>query len=275
MSAPDRLHSPDAVRLARAQRARERIRTSLPVVVGPVVLFVVMITAWQLGVWHRLFGFQEFTLPYPSRIGGALTGSLDTLVGALVTTLVPALLGYVLGAVLGMLGGLALSVSRPTVATRFGTALTAVQAMPILALAPLMSLWFGGGMAFKAAVVTIMTFPGMVSYAYKGLTNLEPEALELMAALNATRWQVLKELRIPGALPLVFTALRGAVVLALVGTVVSEVLHGRTGLGFLIVNALASFDTGEAWAALVALAFLGTTWYGLVALLERRAVPWR
>lgn len=259
------------------QRRRDPSRKSdrLGLIVAPAAFFVFVVGSWQLGVWHSIFGFEEFTLPYPRAIGTAVVEDHQELTEALLATLKPAVIGYVLGAAVGCAGGVGLSMLRPSVARRAASALTGAQALPVLALAPLMSLYFGGGDTYRIAVVMILTIPSMSSYTYRGLTGVPTDAVDLMYALNSSHWQVVRHLRLPNSLPFVFTALRGAVVLALVGTVVSEILRGRSGLGFQIVLSLASFQTGAAWAAMLALSLLGVGWYGLIALIERQVVPWR
>jgi NitT/TauT family transport system permease protein len=123
-------------------------------------------------------------------------------------------------------------------------------------------------------VVAIMCTPTMIVYGVRGLTSVDPTALELMASYDAGRMAVFRSVRVPTALPFVLTAMKSCVVLALIGTIVTEVVTGFQGLGFVIIESLGAFRTVTGWLALLTIASLGIGWYLLVDLLERLIVPW-
>lgn len=248
-------------------------RARLHAVVAPVAVLAAFLALWQARFFNELLGLETFTLPLPSNILDAFETGGASLREATLETLKPALLGYALGNALGFLLGaclLALPLAR---ATRVSAGFTAVQALPIIAIAPLVSLYVASDTGFKAVTVMIMVFPSMVIYAFRGLTSLEAPALELMASYDASGAQVLRKLRLPAALPYVFTALRYSTVLALIGVIVCEVLKSRSGLGYLITDAFQGFRTPEAWAAVAILAVAGIVSYSLLGLVERVLFP--
>jgi NitT/TauT family transport system permease protein len=152
--------------------------------------------------------------------------------------------------------------------------ISATNAIPIVALAPVVSLFLGSGLLVKVVVVAIMTTPVMVVYTVRGLLSVDAEARELMASIESTPSQVYRFLQVPTALPFIFTALKSMVVLALIGTIVTEAMRGFEGLGFVIADAMSSFDAATAWLALVTIAAIGIVAYLIVGLMERLAVPW-
>jgi NitT/TauT family transport system permease protein len=146
--------------------------------------------------------------------------------------------------------------------------------VPIVALAPLLALWLEPGLGLKAVVVIVMTVPTMVAYTTRGLTNVDPTAVELMDSIEASPNQLYRLVRVPTALPFIFTGMKSAVVLALIGTIVVEAVRGFEGLGFVIQDSLSRFDAPKAWLALLTIAAIGITWYVVIDVLERLALPW-
>lgn len=241
---------------------------------APVVLLVAVLAAWQGGLFHALFGFRTFTVPYPDAILAGAGDQAPRLAGALSLTLPAAITGYFLGFAVGVGIASLLVVASPRLADRVIPLLSSTNALPVAALAPLLALWMSGGFGLKVVVVTIMTTPSFVVYTARGLTSPSPTTLELMASIEASRWQVFRMVRLPSALPYLFTALKACVVLALIGTIVSEVVIGFEGLGFVIVESLGAFRTVTGWLALLTIAGIGIGWYLLVGLVERLVVPW-
>lgn len=272
--------SPTVPSAIEASKVRRRMsgasfgRFLQPAVIAPVIVFVAVVAAWQAGAFHALFDLRTFTVPYPSAIADGAAEHGDAMLKALGATLPAALVGYACGMVVGFAMATLLVRFWPGAIAYLLPALSATNSLPIVALAPLIALFVGPGMLLKVIVVTIMTAPTMLVYAVRGLTNAEPTALELMASIEATPGQVFRLVRVPTALPFVFTALRSSVVLALIGTIVSEAVRGFEGLGHVIVQSMGRFDAPRAWLALVAIAAIGITWYVLIGALERVVLPW-
>jgi NitT/TauT family transport system permease protein len=239
-----------------------------------VILFVVVAGAWQAGVFHAIFGFKTFTVPYPTAIADGFAETWPRLAASLGQTVPAAVIGYLAGIGIGLTIAAALTMFAPRVAGRVVAVLASANALPIAAVAPLLALWVGSGMHLKVMVVAIMCTPTMIVYGVRGLTSVDPTALELMASYDAGRMAVFRSVRVPTALPFVLTAMKSCVVLALIGTIVTEVVTGFQGLGFVIIESLGAFRTVTGWLALLTIASLGIGWYLLVDLLERLIVPW-
>ena len=240
----------------------------------PLVVFVAVLAFWE--VTFTILQVPSFLIPRPSAIWTSLTGEWPTLSKGIVYTASEAIGGLVLGVSLGTLAGFAASrwaTARQTLVP-FGTAMSAV---PIIALAPIMINWFGFESQLpRVAIVGLMTFfPTMVN-SVRGLTNVDPAALELMASYAASERAVLRRLRIPSALPYWFTALRIAVTLAVIGAVVGEFFGGpRYAIGIYVTDSAGNFRFENAWAAIVAACGLGLVLYLAAVAVERLVMPWQ
>ena len=257
---------------ARTRRLVARLRS--PVVLAPVIVLVIFLALWQTGVLHGAFGLPTYNVPYPTTILDELDDNGPVIWKAVQASVPAAFLGYAVGMSLGfVIATILVRVAPGTISTILPT-LSATNSLPIVALAPLIASFTGSGLLLKVIVVTVMTTPLMTVYAVRGLTSVEPTALELMRSIEASRGQIFRTLRVPTALPFLFTALKSAVVLALIGVIVSEAVRGFEGLGYVIIQAMGRWDAPRAWLALVAIAGTGISWYLIVQLLERVALPW-
>lgn len=259
--------------------ARSVVRRALAVVpaqafVAPLAVLAFGLGLWQLGAFHAAFNLKTFTVPYPSAIVAGWQDNGSTITEAAQATLPAAVLGYVVGMSLGLSIATVLVLAAPRLIERILPFLSATNSLPIVALAPLVALFTGPGVLLKVIVVAIMTTPVMVVYAIRGLRDVDPAAVELMASLEATPNQLYRMVRLRTALPFIFTALKSSIVLALIGTIVAESVRGFEGLGFVIVQSMGSFKAVEAWLALIAIASIGIGWYLIVEGLERLAIPW-
>jgi NitT/TauT family transport system permease protein len=244
---------------------RRLARSGGPILLGAVA-FVVL---WQLVVF--IGNYPTYILPGPltvlERFVRAWTEG--TMAPEVAATLQEIVLGFVVGASIGLLAGYALARSR-IVGLVLSPYLVAAQSTPILALAPLLILWFGPGLLSKIVICSLIVFfPVAVSTAV-GLRSVDPRLLELGRSLRATRRQVLMTLEIPAALPSIMGGIRVGVTLAVVGAIVAEWVSPESGLGVLINLARGSlFDIPLMFAALLMLALLGVCLYGLAVLAER------
>lgn len=240
----------------------------------PAAILAGVLALWQAGLVHTLLGLRDFQLPYPTQIAEALADRWDILAyDALVYTGFEAVAGLLVGATLGFLCAW-LFVSVPWLRAGALPIAAALNSMPIVAVAPIAVLWLGFGQPSKIAVVTLMTFAPMVVNAYKGLSSIDQQSVELMESVAASSWQVFVKLRLPSALPYVFSALKVGITLALIGAVVSEFFNAQRGLGITLSNNIQVAKMPLAWAAIVTAALLGLALYGLVSLLERASIPW-
>lgn len=249
-------------------RIRRVARDALPVLAGAAIF----LTAWKLIV--LLGNFQTFVLPAPEVVATRLLRAWTdgTIEPHVATTLVEIALGFVVGAGLALPVGYLLARSR--LAERvISPYLVAAQATPILALAPLIALWFGTGLASKVIICALIVFFPVAVATMVGIRSVDGELLEMGRAFRASRAQVVTLLEIPGALPSIFGGIRVGATLAVIGAIIGEWAGGETGLGVLINLARGSlFDTPLLFATLVTIAAVGVTFYLVIILAERRLV---
>jgi len=241
----------------------------------PALLVIVAIIAlWQgLIVWLDV---QQFLLPKPSSIASTFWTDKSELWHAGWYTFQEAVGGFVVGSALGILLALVLARWRP-----LGTALlpyaVAANAVPIIAFAPITNQWFGGGLtkSSKIAIAAILCFFPVLVNTLRGLTSVRPQDLELMRSYAAGNVAVFRHVRIPTALPFIFTGLKVATVLAMIGAVVGEYFGGAlNAIGVLILSRSRVFQFNEAWAGVLVVCLFGLALYIAVALLERVALRW-
>ena len=240
----------------------------------PVVVLVAVLTLWQFGAFHALLRLREFQLPFPQQIAQALVDRADVLWrDAVLYTAPEATGGLILGGAVGFACAV-LFVSVPFLRRGALPIAASLNSIPIIAVSPIAVLWFGFGQPSKIAVVALMVFAPMVINAFKGLHSIEPESLELMASLAASPGDVFWKLRLPHALPYVFTALKVGTTLAMIGAIVAEFFNAQHGLGVTLSNNIQVAKMPIAWAAIVVAALLGLALYALVSLIERAIIPW-
>lgn len=238
----------------------------------PAGVFVLMLAGWEGLVWA--LQIQFYLLPAPSAIARSFADNAAFLVRAAWYTGQEALGGFGLGCGAGLLAAL-LSVRWRAVADALLPSAIAANSVPIIAFAPLAIVWFGVEQGSKIAIVAMMAFfPTMVS-AIRGLRSPTPAALELMRSYGATERQVFLKLRVPAALPFVFTAFKLSASLSMIGAVVGEFFGGlERSLGVYIVSQAALFHTREAWSAIIVACAFGIAFYLLIAGAEVLTIPW-
>ncbi|MBA4280934.1 MULTISPECIES: ABC transporter permease [Burkholderiales] len=234
-----------------------------------VALGLGVLLAWEGAT--RAWAMSALVLPAPSAIARALLRGLETgywwpHIGQ---TLVGVALGLAAGALLGFGSGLLLG-TQPRLRRWLTPYLLVSQLTPKLALAPLFILWFGFGTWPTVVMTALICFFPLLENTLAALDQTDPQQLELLSALNAGPWQTLWRLQIPAGRHTLAAGLRVALVLAWVGTVVSEFISAGRGLGAVIIGAQGSMDTALLFAALVLIAVLGVASYALLRALEQR-----
>jgi NitT/TauT family transport system permease protein len=243
-------------------------------VVPPVVVGVLFLLGWQLLV--DAAGIKPYLLPSPSAIWTQLSRNHDDILDTARVTGTNALVGLVAGAVLGVLAALVASRFRVVDGLLVPLA-AAVNAMPIIALAPMFNTMFSTTSPVpRRLVVTLVVFFPLFVNALRGLRQVQPIHRDLLTSYAAGGWAFARTVRIPGALPFVFTGLRLAASLAVIAAVVAEYFGGRqNGLGTRITSAAANTAYPRAWAYVAAACALGLLFYLVATALERIATPWR
>ncbi len=260
--------------LAHASTRRGRARgQSAARWVPALAVFGLGLVAWQ---WILpALGIERYLLPPFSDVVSAFWESRDRLLRAGWITFQEALGGFVLGCSLAFLFALALARWRP-LGSALMPYLIAANAVPIVAFAPITNAWFGTLSPWsKIVIAAVLCFFPVLVNTLRGLTSVRPESLELMRSYAAGQPSVFRRVRIPNSLPFVFSALKIASVLAMIGAVVGDYFGGSTeALGVQIISAVSLAQYETAWAAILVASVLGIAFYASVALVERFALRW-
>jgi NitT/TauT family transport system permease protein len=244
------------------------------VIVPPVVFGVAFIALWQWFVIAR--GIKPYLLPKPSDIWHQIHVNWPEIKKAARNTGTNAFVGLLCGTTAGV--AMAFLASRFRVFSEMVTPLAAaINAMPIIALAPMFNNMFSSTSAIpRRLVVTIVVFFPIFINTFRGLTQPNAVHEELMHSYAASDWTILRKVRVPGALPFFFTGLKLAASLCVIAAVVAEYFGGlQNGLGTRITSAASATAYGRAWAYVAASCLLGLTFFLATALLERIAMPWQ
>jgi len=263
-------------RVERRQEPGKRRVTAAPKFVWwslPLTLLAVV------GVWAWVVSARDyapFILPGPDRVADRFVEmSTD---GSLwqhsVVTLFEILTGLMVGLTTAMLLGYLLAKSW-LIDQFLSPLIVASQAVPIVALAPLLIIWFGPGMLSKVLVCALVVFFPVLINVIVGLRSVEPDLVDLMRSLQATRLQTFLKLELPSALPVLLGGLKVGATLSVIGAVVGEFTGADQGLGFLVLQSRGLYDTAQMFVAFGALATIALALYGVALALERRLLHWR
>jgi NitT/TauT family transport system permease protein len=246
---------------------------------GPVnfMLRLVLITAF-LGTWElavRVLAIPAFVLPAPSSVFMALyRGIASSLyIDHIWITLVEVLLGFVLGTSVAFVLGTAIALSR-RVEYFLYPFIVMFQAMPKVALAPLIIVWFGLGLTSKVVSAALVAFFPLMVNTIVGLRSADEDRINLMRSLNASRGQIFWMLQLPNAMPYVFAGLEIAMIFALIGAIVAEFVGASAGLGMLIQSMNFTLDVAGQFSVLLLLSMIGLILSAIVSEARRRVLFW-
>jgi ABC-type nitrate/sulfonate/bicarbonate transport system permease component len=238
----------------------------------PVALAVgALLFAWQLYA-SRPDADQQI-LPTPVAVWNALVAQRQVLWGHTLVTLYETAVGFGAALVAGVVFAALLDFS-PWLRRAIYPLLVVSQTIPIITLAPLLVLWFGFGVLSKTVVITLVCFFPITVALADGLRGADPELIRLYRTFGADRWRIFRSVKLPGALPSLFSGVRIAVAYSVIGAIFAEYVGAEAGLGFYIQQKQHGFATAAVLAAIVVTALLSLALFGLVALIERLALPW-
>ncbi|WP_405142367.1 ABC transporter permease [Paenibacillus sp. FSL H7-0942] len=258
----------EKARLGTSVRRRSIVLSMLPW--GAGLLFL---TLWQLRLFHWIFSLESYQLPVPSAIAASIQENANMLFRYAMYSGTEMLGGFLLGSLLGALAAAGASFF-PTSGRAAVTVLSALNAVPIVALAPIMNNWFGDGIWSRIAVVTVITMAAMAVSLFKGLTSIQPQYSDLLSGLAASRMQFFWKLRLPHALPSLFAGLKINMSTSIIGAIVGEFFIASQGLGYLLSDQIRLANMPLAWSCIVIAAALGIVLYEAVVLAEKRLIPW-
>lgn len=244
----------------------------MPSWLPPVLLLVALLMVWELAV--RMLDVADYLLPAPSEVAAALAEDAGIIAGHAVATVTTAVLGLALGTVVGVALAVLMASSAGLRSALYPLVVVS-QSIPMVVLAPLFVVWFGFGPLPKLLVVALIAFFPVAVSTVGGLLAADRDQVDLLRAMGAGRGELLRHVLVPGALPSLFTGLKVAASYAMFGAVVAEWIGASRGLGLYLERSRASFATDQMFAAVIVIAVVSVGLFGLVAYLERVALPWR
>jgi NitT/TauT family transport system permease protein len=255
---------------AARRRARGAARTAL-LWIPPLLTFAALIGLWHLAT--IVFGWKEFIVPTPADVAQALWDARDQLPNHVWTTLLETLEGY--GLAIGIAVPLAIAIAYSTILERsIYPVLVAINAVPKIAIAPILILWMGFGPGPKIVMVFLICFFPIVLSTATGLQSTPLEFSELIRSLSANHLQMFWKVRFPAALPHIFVGLKVAITLAVIGAVIGEFVGASEGLGYVIIFSQGQAQTPLAFGAIVLLSVLSIVLFYAVVAAERLLIPW-
>jgi NitT/TauT family transport system permease protein len=245
---------------------REALRIAMP-----YLAMAVLLALWELAC--IVFDVPEIILPRPTRVFEVFFQRLDILLAFCWDTLWTTVLGFLIaiagGVVLGVLIG-----ASPLIYSGLYPLLIAFNAVPKVAIVPILMIWVGVGALPAVITAFVISFFPIVVNVATGLATIEPEMIDVLNSLGATRLEILRKVGIPRAMPYLFASLKVAITLAFIGSVISETVGGNRGIGFLMLSAGARNDAPTTFAGLFAIAIMGVAMYAVCALVEKRMTRW-
>jgi NitT/TauT family transport system permease protein len=239
-----------------------------------IVSLLLALLAWQA---VAMFGnLRPFMLPSPAQVGARFLRALEdgSLLRNSAVTLLEVLLGLALGVSVATTLGYLLAKSLP-LERLLSPYIVASQSIPVVAIAPLLVIWFGPGLFSKVLICALIVFFPVLINTVVGMRSVPDDLRDLMRSLQATRGQTFRMLEVPAALPVFLGGLRIGATLAVIGAVVGEFVGAKSGLGFLVNVGRGLYDTALVFVAVFTLIFMALVLYGLVAWLEAHLLSWQ
>ncbi|MGI8482761.1 MAG: ABC transporter permease [Thermomicrobiales bacterium] len=238
----------------------------------PLLILIVLLSIWEVAV--RVANTPRWMLPPPSAIFESFRTDHALLLHHTRVTVVEVVLGFGLALGAGIAVGIAIDSSR-VLERAIYPLIIASQTVPMVALAPLLLIWFGYGLTPKIIVTALVCFFPIAVNTVDGLRVADRETLAMLSSMGASGWQRFRMVKIPAALPSLFTGARIAIAFSVIGAVFGELVGASAGLGYLMERSAAQFQTSRVFAAIVILSLMGVGLFSIVTLLERLLLPWR
>ncbi len=238
---------------------------------GALLVFVLLFLLWEFAV--RLTGIKEYLLPPPSRIWVEFMKRFDTVMASAWVTTTEILAGYALAVVVSIPLALAIAYSRFMEHAVYPV-IVFLQIIPKIAIAPLFIIWFGFGFMPKLLLVFLLSFFPIVVSSIAGFKSLDRDVMDFARTTGAGGWRLFVRIRLPQALPQIFTGLKVGAALSATAAVVAEFVASDKGLGYLLLQYNGNLDTPMVFATIVLLSLIGVVVYYAVEIVERLAIPW-
>lgn len=252
-------------------KVKVKVRAVLRAVVPPLVILVALLVLWEIVV--RLTGVSPQVMPSPSRVFEQGWQVRDDLFDNAVPTLQVTLIGFSVSLIVGWALAVFIDFS-PWLRRGLMPLLVASQTIPIIAIAPLVIIWFGFGLLPKVLVIALVTFFPITVGLVEGFDKTDPEAVNLIRSMGGSRWKLFRYVRLPSALPSFFTALRISITYAVTGAIFAEYVGAESGLGIYMSMQKNAFRTDLVLASVFVTAALSVCLFLLTYIVEYVAIPW-
>jgi len=238
----------------------------------PIGISMALLAFWEIAV--RELGIRSIILPTPSEIIEAMFQRYELLLSQLWPSLFMTVAGFALSVVGGIL--VAIVITYSSIFRRgFYPVIVVSQVIPKIAVAPLFIVWFGTGTMSKLLLAFLIAFFPMTINSTLGFQSVDEDIYRMARTFMGSRWQIFWKIRMPNALPYIFSGMKISITLAIIGVIVSEFVASQDGIGYLIKLAAGLLDTPLMMAAITVLSITGLALYGLIVIAERRAVYWQ
>lgn len=255
-----------AVSLKPKQKRLKNLNTILP----PIITFILFLFIWQFGT--LLFQIPPYLLPKPTEIVQAAVTNWDKLWNAVFRTITESVIGFILSVVIGVIGAVLMASSKLLERSLYPYAIL-LQTIPIVAIAPIIVIWFGSGTNAIVIIAFIIGFFPMLSNTLIGLNATDRGMMNLLKLYQASKWQIMWKIRIPAALPYIMAGLKISCTLAIIGAIVGEYIAGigggQGGLGYAITAASVKMETAYLFACGISASILGIVFFLLVNLFSK------
>lgn len=235
------------------------------------LILTIFVLAWEIAV--RISSLPEWLLPAPSRVLITLAQQMPQMMPHLLITLWEAGIGFIMAIIFGLLLALGLDY-LPALKKAIEPLLVASQTIPVITIAPLIIIWLGYGLTPKIAVVILVCFFPIVVSFLQGLTLVDPDLIKLFQTMGASYGQIFRLVKLPSALPSLFSGIRISATYCLMAAIIGEWLGARQGLGYYMVLAQKSFYTARVFAVIVLITVISLLLYRIIIYLERLLIPW-
>jgi len=256
---------------SRANRREAAVRAWLAKRGGAILAFVLLFVAWEFAV--RVTGVKEYLLPPPSKVWTEFLKRFDPVMASAWVTTREIIAGYLVAIVVSIPLALWIAYSRFMENTLYPV-IVFLQIIPKIAVAPLFIIWFGFGFTPKLLVVFLLSFFPIVVSSIAGFKSVDADIMDFARTTGASQWKMFLRIRLPQALPQIFTGLKVGAALAATAAVVAEFVASDKGLGYLLLQYNGNLDTPMVFATIILLSLIGLAVYYVVELIERFAIPW-
>ncbi len=261
----------NSVRVHQFAKITNWLTRAWPLVWPPLAAAILIGLLWEAITVG--FAIPAYFIPSPSRIWGAFWSAPGLLLSHAAITLLEAVIGCLIGSFLGALLGAAFAYSR-LLARSLLPFVIASNTIPVVAIAPIIILWFGHGIESKIAVTTFLCFFPLALNMMKGLQSYDRVIMDVFHVAAATPWQRFFKMRLPSALPFIFVGIKINVSFSVIGAIVAEFVQADRGLGFVIMTTYRTLNMPRLWAALIISALIGLTFFAIISFIERLVIPW-